>query len=70
MGDFDKKAYDMQYQKDNYKAIKLAASKEQAAKLEEVAKTIGKTKSAYIKDLIDDDLTKRGLPPIFRKKDA
>lgn len=70
MSTFDKKAYDMQYQKDNYKAIKLAASKEQAAKLEEVAQTIGKTKSAYIKDLIDDDLMKRGLPPIFRKKDA
>lgn len=65
---FNKKAYDTQFQKENYKQVKFAFTLEEYSVFNEYVKALGMSKAAYIEGLIDADRIARGLEPIFKRK--
>lgn len=50
--EFDKSEYDKAFQREHYKKLTAAFTKEEAAKVEAAADRAGVTKSAYIKKAV------------------
>lgn len=68
MGNFDKKAYDKAYNNANRTYIKASVSKDEYAHFMQSVQKAGITctTSTYLKKLVNEDFTKRGLDPIFK----
>ena len=68
MGNFDKRAYDKAYNNANRTCIKLSVSKEEYDLFVQSVQKAGITctTSTYLKKLVNEDFTERGLDPIFK----
>lgn len=68
MGTFNKKEYNDRYNIDKRTYISISVSKEEHAKFMQFVQDYGDncTASTYCKRLINADMAKRGLDPIFK----
>lgn len=66
MGDFSKKEYDKQYNKNHRSMIRVNVSNEEKAAFEKYCSEIGVVPSTYLKRLINEDAVRRGMEPLFR----
>lgn len=68
MGDFDKKQYDKLYISAKRRDFRISMSKEEHAKFMQFVQDYGDncTASTYCKRLINADMAKHGLDPIFK----
>lgn len=68
MGNFDKASYNKAYNNANRTYIRLSVSKEEYDLFMQSVQKAGITctTSTYLKKLVNEDFTKRGLDPIFK----
>lgn len=66
MGEFCKKEYDKEYNKNHRAMIRVNVSNEEKAAFEAYCAGIGVVPSTYLKQLINEDAQRRGLEPLFR----
>ena len=66
MGEFCKKEYDKQYNKNNRSMIRVNVSNDEKAAFEEYCAKIGVVPSTYLKRLINEDAIRNGLELIFK----
>ena len=66
MGEFCKKEYDKQYNKNHRSMIRVNVSNEEKTVFEEYCRIIGVVPSTHLKRLINHDAVKRGMEPIFK----
>lgn len=65
LANFNKKEYDKSYVKDKTAPFKFGMSKEDSERFVTHCTNLGVNRSAYLKKLVNDDATKRGLPLVF-----
>ena len=65
MGDFNKSEYDKLYNKNNRTMIRVNVSNDEKAAFDAYCTKIDVVSSAYLKNLINEDATKRGFEPLF-----
>ena len=70
MGEFCKKEYDKEYNKLHRTMIRVNVSNDEKALFEEYCERIGVVPSTYLKQLVNQDAARHGLPPIFSGKGA
>lgn len=66
MGEFCKKEYDKQYNKDRRTMIRVNVSNEEKTAFERYCAEIGVVPSTHLKKLINQDAAQRGMEPIFK----
>lgn len=66
MGEFCKKDYDKEYNKNHRSMIRVNVSNEEKAAFEEYCRTVGVVPSTHLKRLINQDAIRHGLEPIFK----
>lgn len=65
MGEFCKKEYDKQYNKNHRSMIRVNVSNEEKAAFERYCERVGVVPSTHLKRLINQDAVRRGMEPIF-----
>ena len=70
MGEFCKKEYDKQYNKNHRTMIRVNVSNAEKAAFEEYCTALGVVPSTYLKRLINEDAVRNGMEPIFKGKCA
>ena len=65
MGDFNKSDYDKLYNKTKRKPYSWNLSMQERADFDALCTKLQVNNSAYLKQLVNADATKRGLQPIF-----
>lgn len=58
--EFDKSKYDKEYQRNHYRKLTAAFTKDEAATVEATAKELGLTKSAFIKAAVQEKIERKG----------
>ena len=66
MGEFCKKEYDKQYNKDKRSMIRINVSNDEKAAFETYCEALGVVPSTYLKRLINEDAKRHGMEAIFR----
>ena len=66
MGEFCKKEYDKQYNKNDRSMIRVNVSNVEKAAFEEYSAAIGVVPSTHLKRLINEDAVRNGAKPIFK----
>ena len=66
MGEFCKKEYDKQYNKNHRTMIRVNVSNDEKTAFEEYCAAIGVVPSTHLKRLINEDAVRNGREPIFK----
>ena len=66
MGDFNQREYNLLYNKNKRTWIRVNVSNEEREKFDAYCISLGVKSSTYVKTLINNDMKRRGLEPLFK----
>ena len=68
MGDFNQKEYNLLYNKNKRTWIRVNVSNEEREKFDAYCISLDVKSSTYVKNLINEDMKRRGFEPLFNVK--